>query len=301
MGSDDGPHVALHRPVLASTVLEWLRPAEGGAYVDATVGLGGHAEQLLEAGAEKLVGLDRDPEALALAQVRLRRFGDRVRLRHGNFRHLRVHLQALGIEAAQGILFDLGFSSYQIEQSGRGFSFIRNEPLDMRFDPSQGATAREWLARASLPEIERALSEYGEEPAARRIARALLSAREARSLATTGELAELVKRAIPRNRWPRRLHVATRTFQAIRMVVNEEIPALAEALPQAAEHLEPGGRLLVIAFHSGEDRVVKQTFRRLAATHRWAVRTRRPVTPDLHEIEMNPRARSAKLRVLERH
>ena len=286
---------------MASTVVEWLRPAEGGEFVDATVGLGGHAEQLLDAGAERLVGLDRDPQALALAHTRLHRFGDRVRLRHGNFRHLHAHLQALGVDAVRGILLDLGLSSYQIERAGRGFSFTRDEPLDMRFDPSQGRTAREWLAQASLPELERALKEYGEEPAARRIARALLAARETRPLATTGQLTEVVKRAIPRHRWPRRLHVATRTFQAIRMAVNEEIPALAEALPQAADHLESGGRLVVIAFHSGEDRIVKQTFLRLATGERWAVRTRRPLTPDLHETEMNPRARSAKLRVLERH
>ncbi len=302
MGSDecDNLDVAVHRPVLAREVVEWLRPGVGGAFVDATVGLGGHAESLLAAGAETLVALDRDPEALAVARARLHRFGSRVRLQYGNFRQLRTHLQALGIEAVQGILFDLGLSSHQIERAGRGFSFLRDEPLDMRFDPTQGEGAREWLARTTLPELLRALKEYGEEPAARRIARALVATRQHTPVATTGQLVEVVKRAVPRNRWPRRLHVATRTFQAIRMAVNEELPALAEALPQAAELLRPGGRLLVIAFHSGEDRIVKETFRNLAAAHRWAVLTRRPVTPGPAEVRVNPRARSAKLRVLER-
>lgn len=301
MGSDDEPDVSLHRPVLAQAVVEWLRPARGGTFVDATLGLGGHAEILLGAGAATLVGLDRDPEALALAESRLRRFGDRVRLRHGSFRHLRAHLEALGIEAARGMLFDLGFSSYQVERAGRGFSFLRDEPLDMRFDPAEGPSAEQWLARVSLPELERVLKEYGEEPAARRIARAIVAAREASPLATTGRLVELVKRAVPRHRWPRRLHVATRTFQAIRVAVNDELGALAEALPKAAELLERGGRLLVIAFHSGEDRVVKQTFLRLAATQGSTVLTRRPVTPGASEVRLNPRARSAKLRVLERY
>ncbi len=268
--------------------------------MDATVGLGGHAERLLAAGAETLLGLDRDPEALAVARARLHRFGSRVRLRHGNFRQLRTHLEALGIGAVYGILFDLGLSSHQIERAGRGFSFLRDEPLDMRFDPTRGETAREWLARASLPEIERALKEYGEESAARRIARALVATREHTPVASTGQLVRVVKQAVPRDRWPRRLHVATRTFQAIRMAVNEELPALAEVLPQAAEFLRPGGRLLIIAFHSGEGRIVKETFRNLAATGRWAVLTRRPVTPSPAEVRLNPRARSARLRVLER-
>ncbi len=302
MGSDEhhALDLAVHRPVLAQEVVEWLRPAGGGTFVDATVGPGGHAEGLLAAGAETLVALDRDPEALAMARARLHRFGSRVRLRHGNFRQLRTHLQALGIEAVQGILFDLGLSSHQIERAGRGFSFLRDEPLDMRFDPTQGEAAREWLVRTTLPELLRVLKEYGEEPASHRIARALVATRAHTPVATTGQLVRVVKRAVPRNRWPRRVHVATRTFQAIRIAVNEELPALAEALPQAAEFLRPGGRLLVIAFHSGEDRIVKETFRNLATTHRWAVLTRRPVTPGPAEVRLNPRARSAKLRVLER-
>jgi len=300
--SDDRTEIdpSIHCPVLVTAVVEWLRPAAGGEILDATVGLGGHAEALLAAGADRLVGLDRDPDALALARARLNRFGDRVRLRHGDFRSLRAELDALGIAAVRGIVLDLGLSSYQIERAGRGFSFLRDEPLDMRFDPTQGLTAREWLARVPLYELERALAEYGDEPSARRIARALVAARERTPLATTGQLVEIVKRAVPRRRWPRRLHIATRTFQAIRIAVNHELSALAEALPQAAESLAPGGRLVVIAFHSVEDRVVKETFRRLAVTGRYRILTRKPVTPNPTETAENPRARSAKLRVLER-
>jgi len=291
----------IHLPVLIEEVAFLLRPRRGGWVVDGTIGMGGHAERLLEQGdaATRLLGIDGDPEALARAERRLARFGPRVALRHGSFRDLAAHAHAAGATEAAAILLDLGLSSYQLEQSGRGFSFTGDEPLDMRFDPTRGRTAAEVLNAASEEELAGMLAEYGEERHARRIARRLVEARGRRPLARTPELVEAVKRGVPRAAWSRRIHVATRTFQALRMAVNEELPALSEALPQAAALLAPGGRLGVISFHSGEDRIVKRAFRALAGAG-YAPLEPAPLQPGQDEIDNNPRARSAKLRVLER-
>jgi 16S rRNA (cytosine1402-N4)-methyltransferase len=275
-----------------------LRPRREGWVIDGTVGMGGHAQALLEhAGPEvRLLGLDVDPEALARAGERLAPWGDRVRLDRGSFRDLREVARRCDVLTAQSILLDLGVSSYQLDESRRGFSFQGAEPLDMRLDPDAPTTAADLLNRAPEAELARLLFAYGEEPHARRIARAIV---RRRPLATTADLVAAVRGAVPRHAWPRRLHVATRTFLAIRMAVNDEPGALRRALPDAADMLEVGGRLGVISFHSGEDRIVKQTFRALASEGFEELQPS-PRPPSDDEVRANPRSRSAKLRVLER-
>jgi 16S rRNA (cytosine1402-N4)-methyltransferase len=275
-----------------------LRPKRGGWVIDGTVGMGGHAAALLEhtSADVRLLGLDLDPEALARARARLAAFGERVALVRGSFRALPALAREHGIVTAQSVLLDLGVSSQQIEESGRGFSFQLDEPLDMRLEPGRGRTAAELLNSAPEAEIARIIFELGEDPHARRIARAIA---RRRPLATTADLVAAVRSAVPRAAWPKRLHVATRTFLAVRMAVNDEPGALRQALPGAAEMLAAGGRIGVISFHSGEDRIVKQTFRSLASA-RFAELEPSPLTPGDDEVRANPRARSAKLRVLER-
>jgi len=259
--------------------------------------MGGHAEAMLSGTGDdiRLLGLDRDPEALRRAGHRLAPFADRVRLAHANFLALADVARAHGVTVARAILLDLGVSSYQIEESGRGFTFQAVEPLDMRLDPGTGEPAAALLNRLPEDELARIIFEYGEEVHARRIARAIV---RRRPLATTGDLVAAVRGAVPRKAWPRRLHVATKTFQAVRMAVNDETGALRQTLPQAAALLDSGARLGVISFHSGEDRIVKQTFRSMTAEY--AELEPSPLTPGVDEVRANPRARSAKLRVLER-
>ena len=266
--------------------------------IDATVGMGGHAEAILSASdaGVTLLGLDVDPEALARAGERLASFGDRVRLVRSSFRDVERTAHAAGIDSARSILLDLGVSSWQLEQSGRGFSFQGDEPLDMRLDPSAGEPAAALVNRLPEAELARILFEYGEEPHARRIARAIV---RRRPLTRTGDLVAAVRAAVPRAAWPHRLHVATRTFQALRMAVNDEPGALRQALAQAPALLAAGGRLGVISFHSGEDRIVKHTFRALEPAG-FAELEPSPRQPADDEVRDNPRARSAKLRVLER-
>ena len=260
--------------------------------------MGGHAEAMLGATGEgtRLLGLDRDPEAIRRAGERLAPFADRVQLTQASFRDVTDVAQEHGVTAARAILLDLGVSSYQIEESGRGFTFQENEPLDMRLDPGAGEPAAALLNRLPEQELARIIFEYGEEIHARRIAREIV---RRRPLRTTGELVATVRAAVPRKAWPRRLHVATKTFQAVRMAVNDETGALRHALPLAAALLHPGARLGVISFHSGEDRIVKQAFRSLR-TAGYAELEPSPLTPGEDEVRANPRARSAKLRVLER-
>jgi 16S rRNA (cytosine1402-N4)-methyltransferase len=284
--------------VLADEVAFLLRPRGEGWVIDATVGMGGHAEAILSASdaSVSLLGLDVDPEALARAGARLASFGARVRLARSSFRDLAQAAGAHGIDSTRSILLDLGVSSWQFEQSGRGFSFQGDEPLDMRLDPRAGEPAAALVNRLPEAELARVIFEYGEEPHARRIARAIV---RRRPLSRTGDLVAAVRAAVPRAAWPRRLHVATRTFQAVRMAVNDEPGALRQALAQAPALLAAGGRLGVIAFHSGEDRIVKQTFRALESAG-FAELEPSPRQPADDEVRENPRARSAKLRVLER-
>ncbi len=289
-----------HVPVLREEVLALLQPRPGGHYLDATVGLGGHAEAVLQASAPDgiLLGIDRDGEALALARQRLEPFGSRVRLLQGRFENLHELLGAE--EGFDGVVFDLGASSLQLDAAERGFSFGREGPLDMRMDRGTGMTAADLVERLSEVELADVIFRWGEERWSRRIARAIVEARRQAPIRTTAVLAEVVAKAIPRRAWPRRIHPATRTFQAVRIAVNDELSGLAPALDSAVGLLCPRGRLVAISFHSLEDRIVKQTWRRLEAAGRARILTKRPITPGDAEVGSNPRARSAKLRAVER-
>jgi 16S rRNA (cytosine1402-N4)-methyltransferase len=291
---------ALHEPVLVREVVEVLDPARGGLFVDCTVGLGGHSRALLEAGASRVLGLDRDPDALRLAAEALAPFGDRVELVHADYRDLVRVLDERGIEAAAGALADLGVSSMQLDAEGRGFSFRRDEPLDMRMDRSQGPPLADRLATVREEELADVIFQFGEERYSRRIARSIVQARDAGEVSTTGDLARVVRRAIPR-RGHQRIDPATRTFQALRIWVNRELEGLDAFLAAAVRRLMIGARLAVISFHSLEDRIVKHVFRALGRGEA-AVRilTKRPIEPAEDEVARNPRARSAKLRAVER-
>lgn len=297
-----------HIPVLYQEVLAGLRLKPGGHYIDATVGGGGHARGILIASAPdgKLLGIDADHTAVALAREQLAEFGKRVILIQGNFANLEEIALGHGFCPVDGILLDLGLSSMQLEAARRGFSFQLDGPLDMRFAPSQTATAADLVNTLSAEELVGILSRYGEEPQARRIARAIVAERP---INTTGELAALVERTAGRRR---RIHPATRTFQALRIAVNDELECLAEALPQALRLLTPGGRLVITSFHSLEDRLVKEFFRNEARDclcppeapictcgHQAAlgIVTKKPIRPSADEVAANPRSRSAKLRI----
>jgi 16S rRNA (cytosine1402-N4)-methyltransferase len=289
-----------HEPVMLTEVLEQLAPGRGGVFVDCTVGLGGHARALLDAGASSLVGLDRDPAALAGARTVLAPHGDRVALVHGDYRDFERVLDARGIARVDGMLADLGVSSLQLDAEGRGFSFRRDEPLDMRMDTTAGPTAADALRDVDEETLADLIYELGEERHSRRIARAIVRARGERPIETTGRLADIVRRAIPRKGYSR-IDPATRTFQAIRIWVNRELDGLDGFLAAAARRLAGGGRLAVITFHSLEDRVVKHTLRALQSEGTVRVMTKRPIVPSEAEVERNPRARSAKLRAAERN
>jgi 16S rRNA (cytosine1402-N4)-methyltransferase len=281
-------------------VLEFLQPEKGGLFVDCTVGMGGHTLALLEAGATKVIGLDRDPAALRIAAETLSGYRNRVELVHSDYRALASVLESRGIDRVDGTLTDMGMSSYQLEAEGRGFSFQREDPLDMRMDTTSGPTAAELLRGADEAEIADAIYEFGEERFSRRIARAIVHARETSPLETTAQLATIVRRAVPRRGFSR-IDPATRTFQALRIWVNRELEDVDEFLKAAARHLRIGARLVVITFHSLEDRIVKHTLRALAPRDGGLLRilTKKPVTARPDEVERNPRARSAKLRAAE--
>jgi len=291
----------VHTPVMVNEVDAHLEPSRGGVFVDCTIGLGGHARRMLDAGATRVIGIDRDPDALDQAREALRAYGDRVSLVHSDYRALVEVLDACGIDLVDGVLADLGVSSMQLDAPDRGFSFRRDEPLDMRMDRSSGATAADMIAAVDERTLADVIYEFGEERHARRIARAIVEARDRSAVDSTGRLAEVVRRAVPRKGYSR-IDPATRTFQAIRIWVNRELEGLDVFLTQAARRLRPGGRIAVIAFHSLEDRIVKHTLRSLQATGDigLTIRTKRPVVPSEAEVERNPRARSAKLRVAER-
>src|SRR5438477_1837750 len=289
-----------HVPVLTAEVVHLLQPERGGVFVDCTVGLGGHASALLSAGATRVIGLDRDLDALTRARDRLASWRDRVELVHTDYRDLAPVLDRLGVTLVAGALADLGVSSMQFDAPGRGFSFQRDEPLDMRMDRTAGETAAHLVARSTERELADAIFQYGEERFSRRIARALVAARQDGPVDTTGRLAAIVRRAIPR-RGPARIDPATRTFQALRIWVNRELDALDRFLAAAAQRLGAGARLVVITFHSLEDRIVKHTLRALQQRDGVVrVLTKKPLVPRDEEIDRNPRARSAKLRAAER-
>ena len=302
-----------HQPVLTDRVVELLAPAGPGLLVDATVGLGGHAEALLRAEPEfQLVGLDRDPQALARAGERLQPFSDRVQLVEETFDRLPLVLRRLGLGAPVAVLADIGCSSLQLDSAERGFSFASDGPLDMRMGGT-GPTAADLLERAEWEELVRILRDFGEERRARAIARAIVRRREQDPLRTTAQLSRLVQDVMGGRE--RRIHPATRTFQALRIAVNDELGQLERFLEPAIRSLKTGGRIVVISFHSLEDRIVKHTLRRLAGRCTCPpdfpvchcnpqrvveVLTSSPVRPDEEEIDRNPRARSARLRAAQK-
>lgn len=305
-----------HRPVMAKEVLDLLAPAPGEIFLDGTVGGGGHARLILEATAPGgvLIGLDRDPAALAGAQRALSTFETRVILRHRNFDEADAVLSELGIDALDGMLLDLGVSSHQLDTAERGFSFRYEAPLDMRMDPTVGPTAAEEVNSLGAEELTRIFREYGEERWAKRIARRIVEVRRERPLATTNDLAELVRHAIPGGP-PTRIHPATRVFQALRIHVNRELGHVSSGVRRAIDLLKPGGRLAVISFHSLEDRIVKRIFLDEASicicpprlpvcacgrSPRIDLLTRKAVRATEEEVEGNPRARSAVLRAVRR-
>ena len=303
--------------VLPGEVMTYLAPQAGGVYVDGTLGGGGHARLILEASSPDglLIGLDQDPQALAAAGDRLADFGSRVVLRRGTYSELTAHLAALDIDRVDGILLDIGVSSHQLDSPERGFSFREDGPLDMRMDTDGPMTAAEVLAESDADTLRRIFREYGEERWAGRIAKAIVRTRTETPLQTTLQLAELISDVVPKGRVPQRIHPATRVFQALRIYVNRELDRLREGLDAALDVLKPGGRLVVISFHSLEDRIVKHRFRDAAidcvcppriavcscdkqATVK--VLTRRGVRASEEEVADNPRARSAILRAVER-
>ena len=293
--------MSVHEPVMTAEALAHLAPARGGLFVDCTVGLGGHARALLAAGASRVVGLDRDREALELAAETLSPWAERVALVHSDYRRLVSVLDERGIRSIDGALADLGVSSFQLEAEGRGFSFRRDDPLDMRMDRSAGPTAADLIHDASETQLADVLFQYGEERHSRRVAHAIVAARRTASMNTTGQLAAIVRKALP-PRGHRRIDPATRTFQALRIWVNRELDGLDTFLHDVARRLGTGARLVVITFHSLEDRIVKYALRALERGGEVAVRvlTKRPVVPTAGEVARNPRARSAKLRAAER-
>jgi len=288
-----------HVPVLLDEVLEFLHPRRGGIYVDGNLGLGGHAAAVLEKSTPdgKLVGLDWDDRALSQARLNLAEFGERAICVRSNFAEMETVLDGLGIGGVDGILLDLGLSSLQLDGGERGFSFRGSEPLDMRMDDRSPETAADLLNQLSREELADMFYYFGEERQARPIAAMVVADRIKRPFVTTDQLVDTVERAVPRRFHPRKIHVATRVFQALRIAVNRELDNLVKILASGVELLKPGGRFCVISFHSLEDRLVKRAF---AEDQRLQVITRKPVRPKEGECQRNPRARSAKLRVAER-
>ncbi len=305
-----------HTPVMLPETMELLRCAPGGRFVDATLGLGGHAEAVLERIQPDgfLLGLDRDEESLGIARARLAQYSGMFRLLHENFKNLPLVLNNTGITPVDGILVDLGISSFQLLSPERGFSFQSDAMLDMRMDKSQRLTAADLINSLAEAQLAQVIQRYGEERYARRIARAITTARRKGPITRCSQLAELVRRAVPARRMPA-IHPATRTFQALRIAVNQELDGLDEFIAGSVSFLRPGGRFVVISFHSLEDRIVKRAFRALAGqcvcdrppelcrcSRRPLARlvTHRAIRPDEAEVEMNPRSRSARLRCVER-
>jgi 16S rRNA (cytosine1402-N4)-methyltransferase len=310
--SPAGSDASLHTPVLFQEVLSALDPKSGSRIIDGTVGAAGHAFGILVESSPdgELLGIDRDPAALAIAHESLTDFGTRAILRQGSFSELHDHAAGIGWYSVHGVLLDLGVSSMQLADPERGFSFREDGPLDMRFDPTQELRAADLVNELQVDELARLIHLYGEEPKAYKIAKAIV---QARPLASTRQLADVVTRVAGQK--TRRIHPATRTFQALRIAVNDELDLLQVGLAQAIQLLEPGGRLAVISFHSLEDRIVKRAFRRESqecvcppeqpictceGKKTLNILTKRPIGPTQDEIGRNPRARSARLRVAEK-
>ncbi len=305
-----------HLSVLPHEVMAFLAPADGKTYLDGTLGGGGHAALILEKAPHGLlVGIDRDRSALAAAGERLAIYGEQVRLLHGDFADLTGLLNSIGLTALDGFILDLGVSSHQLDTRERGFSFQQDAPLDMRMDTSSGETAADLVNDLPEAELERIIAQYGEERWAKRIAAFIVRERAEAPISTTFRLVDIIKGAVPKAKWDERIHPATRTFQALRIAVNTELESLERGMRAALDLLKPGGRGVIISFHSLEDRIVKHVFREYAEgctcprqlpvcvcgrQPRVKVLTGRPVTATAEETGDNPRARSAKLRAVEK-
>jgi 16S rRNA (cytosine1402-N4)-methyltransferase len=306
-----------HISVMPDEVLKALSPRSGGVYVDGTLGGAGHAGLILSASAPEgvLIGFDRDAEAIAVAGARLAQFGGRARIFQRNFSSIAATLSEIGVASIDGFVLDLGVSSHQLDKDERGFSFMHDAPLDMRMDRESGPSAADLVNTLDEAELFRIISQYGEERWAKRIASFIVTRRAERPIETTLELVDLVKGAIPKAKWEERLHPATRTFQALRIAVNEELKSLEDGLVDLLKLLGPGGRGAVISFHSLEDRIVKESFRTAATgctcpkglpgcvcgrVPQFKVVTRKALRATEEEVAANPRSRSAKLRVVEK-
>ncbi|MGB9791738.1 MAG: 16S rRNA (cytosine(1402)-N(4))-methyltransferase RsmH [Thermacetogeniaceae bacterium] len=303
-----------HQPVMLKETLEFLAPREGGTYVDCTLGAGGHAKEILSriGPGGRLIGIDKDREALERARERLAEFGDRVTYVAGDFRYLKDILKELSIASVDGVLFDLGVSSFQLLDPRRGFSYMFDAPLDMRMDETIEITAADLVNNLPEEQLASLIWRYGEEKWAKRIASFIVERRKRHPFRTTGELVEVIKAAIPAAARRKGHHPAKRTFQALRIAVNDELNALVEGLRAGVSLLRENGRIVVISFHSLEDRIVKRTFLELASSgicsdagddsygnRRLRILTKKPLVPTPEEVKMNPRARSAKLRAAE--
>lgn len=288
----------LHSPVLVKEVISFLNPAPGQVIVDATVGSAGHGEQILQRiiPGGILIGIDRDEEALRIAGERLRPFEGSFKLINKNFKYIKEILKDMGVEKVDGILFDLGISSIQIETRQRGFSIKNDGPLDMRMDRSQALTAKELVTSLREDELSDLIRDFGEERFHKRIAKGIIEARKKKEISTTAELAEIISSSLPYNPNKYKIHPATRTFQALRIRVNDELGSLEKALRDAPSLLKPGSRLCVISFHSLEDRIAKNIFKEFKAERIFKILTKKPIMADQEEVIKNPRSRSAKLR-----
>ena len=305
-----------HLSVLPEEVIRFLNPVDGKTYLDGTLGGGGHAALILaRAPGAFLIGIDRDQAALAAAGARLATFGDHARLLHGDFAGVASHLSSIGVSSLDGFILDLGVSSHQLDTRERGFSFQQDAPLDMRMDTGSGATAADLVNDLPEAELERILSEYGEERWAKRIALFIVRERAESPISTTFRLVDIIKGAVPKAKWDERIHPATRTFQALRIAANTELESLEQGMRAALDLLKPGGRGVIISFHSLEDRIVKHIFREYVGgctcprqlpvcvcgnQPRVKILTSRPVLATETETDENPRARSAKLRAVEK-
>jgi 16S rRNA (cytosine1402-N4)-methyltransferase len=288
----------MHRPVLLHEAIEFLQVRPDGIYIDATLGGGGHAEEILKRlGSGRLLGLDRDPRALEVARERLAGYGEKLSMQYGNFAEIDTLHAARGLPPAEGVLADLGLSSMQLDDARRGFSFNLPGPLDMRMDPSSAETAADLVNRTRERDLAELIYELGEERHSRRIARAIVKARPYR---LTTELAQVVTRAIPSRAGLHQIHPATRTFMALRLAINRELENLEQFLDRVLPVLRPGGRIVILSFHSLEDRIVKHAFQRWQREGSARILTRKVVRPTQEEVRLNPRARSAKLRAAEK-
>lgn len=288
----------VHIPVLLKETIEALSPKVGDVFVDATLGGGGHTEALLGHEGVSVIAFDADEKALERSKERLKKYGSRVSFVHSNFRHIAREVEALGFKEITGALFDLGLSSDELEQSGRGFSFKGDEPLHMGFDPKQSLTAEDLLAHLSREALATIIKVYGEERFSWKIAGAIVEARELKAIQTTAQLREIIESAVPKSYARGRVHPATKTFQALRIAVNDEYDAEKEGLAGAWKLLKAGGRLAVISFHSGEDRIAKVFMREKEDAKEGERAFKKPVKAGPEELHINTRARSAKLRVL---